>query len=137
MSGNKIPTDITLHRKSNILTLCYDDGSSYQLSAEYLRVHSPSAEVRGHGSGQEVLQTGKKLVRITDLEAVGNYAVKPTYDDGHDSGIYSWEYLQELCQQQDELWETYLSKLKKAGASRESLPPGTRAVNIMPLSEKK
>ena len=122
-----IPTEITLHKKSRILELGFEDGSRYQLPAEYLRVYSPSAEVRGHGPGQETLQTGKRNVEITDLEGVGNYAVKPTFSDGHDSGIYSWDLLFDLGVNQEALWADYLARLEKAGASRDidstTLPP--------------
>ncbi|MBI5899902.1 MAG: DUF971 domain-containing protein [Rhodocyclales bacterium] len=122
-----IPTEITLHKKSRMLELGFEDGSRYQLPAEYLRVYSPSAEVRGHGPGQETLQTGKRNVEITDLEAVGNYAVKPSFSDGHDSGIYSWDLLYDLGVNQDALWADYLARLENAGASRDidstTLPP--------------
>jgi DUF971 family protein len=114
-----IPTEITLHKKSRTLELGFDDGSHYQLSAEFLRVCSPSAEVRGHGPGQETLQTGKRNVEITALEPVGNYAVQPTFSDGHSSGIYSWDVLHRLCASHDELWADYLERLEKAGASRD------------------
>ncbi len=114
-----IPTEITLHKKSRVLELGFEDGSRYQLPAEYLRVYSPSAEVRGHGPGQETLQTGKRNVEITDLEGVGNYAVKPTFSDGHDSGIYSWDLLYDLGVNQDALWADYLARLENAGASRD------------------
>ena len=122
-----IPTEITLHKKSRILELGFEDGSRYQLPAEFLRVYSPSAEVRGHGPGQETLQTGKRNVEITDLEGVGNYAVKPTFSDGHDSGIYSWDLLYDLGVNQEALWADYLARLENAGASRDidstTLPP--------------
>ena len=122
-----IPTEITLHKKSRILELGIEDGSRYQLPAEFLRVYSPSAEVRGHGPGQETLQTGKRNVEITDLEGVGNYAVKPTFSDGHDSGIYSWDLLYDLGVNQEALWADYLARLENAGASRDidstTLPP--------------
>lgn len=122
-----IPTEITLHKKSRILELGFEDGTHYQLPAEYLRVYSPSAEVRGHGPGQETLQTGKRNVEITDLEAVGNYAVKPSFSDGHDSGLYSWDLLYDLGANQETLWADYLARLEKAGASRDidstTLPP--------------
>ena len=114
-----IPTEITLHKKSRILELGFEDGTRYQLPAEYLRVYSPSAEVRGHGPGQETLQTGKRNVEITDLEGVGNYAVKPTFSDGHDTGIYSWDLLYDLGANQDALWADYLARLENAGASRD------------------
>lgn len=129
------PTDIRLHRKSAILELAWPDGGIYSLPAEFLRVWSPSAEVRGHGQGQEVLQTGKKNVRIDNLEAVGNYAIRLYFDDDHDTGIYSWEYLRELCLNQATMWEDYLGRLKKAGARRENLPDGVQVVNIMPLND--
>lgn len=126
-----VPTDIRLHRKSGILELVYGDGTRYELSAEFLRVHSPSAEVRGHGKGQEVLQTGKKQVRITAIQPTGNYAIRLTFDDRHDSGIYSWDYLRELGEHQERYWSEYLAKLKAARASREPLPPGTQVVSIV------
>ena len=122
-----IPTEITLHKKSRVLELGFEDGARYQLPAEYLRVYSPSAEVRGHGPGQETLQTGKRNVEITDLEAVGNYAVKPSFSDGHDTGLYSWDLLYDLGANQETLWADYLARLEKAGASRDidstTLPP--------------
>ena len=122
-----IPTEITLHKKSRILELGFEDGTRYQLPAEYLRVYSPSAEVRGHGPGQETLQTGKRNVEITDLESVGNYAVKPSFSDGHDTGIYSWDLLHDLGVNQEALWSDYLARLEQAGASRDvdstTLPP--------------
>jgi DUF971 family protein len=122
-----IPTEITLHKKSRMLELKFEDGSQYQLPAEYLRIYSPSAEVRGHGPGQETLQTGKRNVEITELEAVGNYAVQPTFSDGHNTGIYSWDLLYDLGVNQESLWTDYLARLEKAGASRDidstTLPP--------------
>ena len=129
------PTDIKLHRKSGILELKYDDGGIYSLPAEFLRVYSPSAEVRGHGPGQEVLQTGKKHVKIADLESIGNYAVRLHFDDDHNTGIYSWEYLRELCMNQAGMWEIYLDRMRKAGARREHLPADVQVVNIMPLND--
>jgi DUF971 family protein len=129
------PTDIKLHRKSGILELKYDDGGIYSLPAEFLRVYSPSAEVRGHGPGQEVLQTGKKLVKIANIEPVGNYAVRLHFDDDHNTGIFSWEYLRELCMNQAGMWETYLDRMRKAGARRENLPADVQVVNIMPLND--
>jgi DUF971 family protein len=122
-----VPTEITLHKKSRLLELKFEDGSQYQLPAEYLRVYSPSAEVRGHGPGQETLQTGKRNVELTELEAVGNYAVQPTFSDGHNTGIYSWDLLYDLGVNQESLWADYLARLEKAGASRDidstTLPP--------------
>ena len=112
MSATTTPTDIRLHRKSGILELVYQDGTTVELSAEFLRVHSPSAEVRGHGKGQEVLQTGKKHVKINEVEPIGNYAIRLIFDDKHDSGIYSWDYLKELGDNQQQYWSDYLAKLR-------------------------
>ncbi len=109
-----------LHQKTRVLEISYSEGSRFELSYEFLRVHSPSAEVRGHGPGQEVLQTGKKDVDILNLEPVGSYAVQPMFSDGHSTGIYSWDYLYELGVNRDELWRQYLARLKAAGASRET-----------------
>ena len=114
-----VPTEIKLHQKSRVLEVAFDDGKTFRLPYEYLRVYSPSAEVRGHGPGQEVLQTGKHSVEIRSMEAVGSYAVQPLFSDGHGTGIYSWDYLYELGQNQNKLWNDYLEKLKAAGASRE------------------
>jgi DUF971 family protein len=113
------PTEIKLHQKSRILEIAFDDGRSFRLPYELLRVYSPSAEVRGHGPGQEVLQTGKREVEIRSLEPVGSYAVQPVFSDGHGTGIYSWEYLHELGENQEQLWTQYLERLKAAGASRD------------------
>ena len=114
-----VPTEIKLHQKSRVLEVAFDDGKTFRLPYEYLRVYSPSAEVRGHGPGQEVLQTGKQSVEIRSMEAVGSYAVQPLFSDGHGTGIYSWDYLYELGANQNKLWNDYLEKLKAAGASRE------------------
>ena len=130
-----VPTEIKLHRKSARLELTYAGRKPVVLSAEFLRVHSPSAEVRGHGRGQEVLQTGKKYVAIRLIEAVGNYAIKLNFDDGHDSGIYSWEYLLELGEQQGSLWQDYLAKLRQAGQTREPLPTDTQVIQIKPVTD--
>ena len=119
MSAERIPTGITLHQKSRVLEIAFSDGRTFRLPYEFLRVYSPSAEVRGHGPGQEVLQTGKRAVEIRSIEPVGSYAIQPAFSDGHGTGIYSWEYLYELGETQDELWNEYLEKLKAAGASRE------------------
>lgn len=113
------PSEITLHQKTRVLEIAFDDGERFSLPAEYLRVYSPSAEVRGHGEGQEVLQTGKRNVNIADLEPVGQYALKITFDDGHDSGLYSWDYLYGLGRDQEILWHNYLHRLEAAGASRD------------------
>ncbi len=113
-----VPTEVRLHRKSRVLSLAYADGTQYPLPCELLRVHSPSAEVRGHGEGERILQTGKKYVNITEVEPVGNYALRFRFDDGHDSGIYSWEYLEDLGRNQSRYWQRYLEELEAAGASR-------------------
>lgn len=112
------PTEIKLHRKSAVLELAYSDGA-FNLTAEFLRVFSPSAEVKGHGPGQETLQFGKRHVTFRDLTPQGNYAIKLVFSDGHDSGIYSWQYLRELCETQEARWQDYLEKLDAAGKSRE------------------
>jgi len=113
------PTAITLHQVSRVLEVAFDDGSSFRLPCEFLRVHSPSAEVRGHGPGQDVLQVGKRDVNISALEPVGHYAVRPTFSDGHDTGIFTWDYLHDLGTRHDELWRRYLDKLAAAGATRD------------------
>ncbi len=113
------PVGIELHRQSKTLELRYASGEHYTLDCEYLRVYSPSAEVRGHGAGQETLQIGKINVTITDLKPVGNYAVQPFFSDGHDTGLYSWDYLYELCTQHASYWDNYLQRLHAAGASRD------------------
>ena len=114
------PSDITLHQQSNMLDVTFDDGTRFSMPVEYLRVYSPSAEVRGHGPGQEVLQVGKRNVGVTAIEPVGMYAVKLVFSDGHDTGIYSWEYLHELGRKQESNWKTYLARLQQAGKSRET-----------------
>ena len=121
-----IPTDITLHRGSKRLELAFDDGSRFDLPFEFLRVYSPSAEVMGHAPGQEVLQTGKRNVEIADIEPVGNYAVKLQFSDGHDTGIYSWDYLYALGQHQAARWEDYLRRLEAAGVDRDTPMPGRK-----------
>ncbi len=127
-----IPTEIKLHQSSRLLELTFADGSSYRLPYEFLRVYSPSADVRGHGPGQETLQVGKREVTITDVEAVGHYAIRPKFSDGHDTGIYSWDYLHELGERQEPMWQQYLERMRAAGASREpdgnpSPPPAATA----------
>jgi DUF971 family protein len=114
-----IPTEIKLHQKSREMELTFADGSNFRLPYEFLRVHSPSAEVRGHGPGQETLQTGKRNVDITAVDPVGNYAIKPVFSDGHDSGIYSWDLLYSLGRNRDGLWADYLARLDAAGANRD------------------
>jgi len=112
------PVSIILKKKSRLLKIEFDDNSTFELSCELLRVFSPSAEVRGHGPGQEILQIGKENVAIEDVEAVGNYAVKLIFDDGHDSGIYTWEFLHDLGSKQEEFWQRYLHALAHAGYDR-------------------
>lgn len=109
------PVEISLHQKSRILEITYSDGERFELSYEFLRVHSPSAEVQGHGPGQGVLQIGKEDAMISHIEPVGSYAIQPTFDDGHDTGIYSWETLYDLGKNRDNYWKRYLEKLEKAG----------------------
>ena len=117
--SERVPTTITLHQKSRVLEIAFSDGKSFRLPYELLRVYSPSAEVKGHGPGQEVLQTGKRSVEIRSLEPVGSYAVQPIFSDGHTTGIYSWDYLYELGENQEKLWRDYLAQIAKAGASRD------------------
>lgn len=112
------PTDIKLHQKSRVLEVAFDDGRRFSLPAEYLRVYSPSAEVRGHGPGQEVLQLGKEQVNIAAIEPVGTYAILLHFDDGHDTGIYSWDLLYNLGLHQTTLWAEYLQRLEQAGHKR-------------------
>jgi DUF971 family protein len=118
--GAPTPTEIKLHQKSRVLEISFSDGSRFELPYEFLRVYSPSAEVRGHGPGQEVLQAGKKDVDIVSLEPVGSYAVQPHFSDGHATGIYSWDYLYGLGVNHRTLWQEYLERLKAAGARREA-----------------
>jgi DUF971 family protein len=117
------PQDITLHGASRVLEVSFSDGQTFRIPFELMRVYSPSAEVQGHGPGQEVLQTGKQQVGILGLEPVGNYAVQPTFSDGHDSGIFSWDYLYFLGSKQDELWTDYNARLQAAGVDRDSPMP--------------
>jgi DUF971 family protein len=114
-----MPTEIKLHQKSRMLEIAFSDGQRFELPCEFLRVYSPSAEVRGHGPGQEVLQVGKKNIEITDVQPVGSYAVQLVFSDGHDSGLYSWDYLHDLGVNQEVLWEQYLNRMNESGASRE------------------
>jgi DUF971 family protein len=129
MSNEHRPVDINLHRKSLELELRYPDGDSYRLPCEYLRVYSPSAEVKGHGPGQEVLQTGKLKVGITAIRPVGHYALQLVFDDGHDTGLYSWDYLYDLCINREQRWQDYLDRMAEAGASRD---PDVQVVNFQP-----
>ncbi len=118
MNSKPKPTDIKLHTVSKVLEVTFEDGAQFNLPCEYLRVYSPSAEVRGHGPGQEVLQLGKENVNIINIEPQGNYAVKLHFTDGHDSGLYSWDLLYELGANQEQLWQDYLDRLKQANYTR-------------------
>ncbi len=115
-----IPTEITVHQQSRVLELAFSDGARFRIPFELMRVYSPSAEVQGHGPGQEVLQTGKRAVQITGLEPVGHYAVRPQFSDGHDSGLFTWDYLYQLGEQQTQLWADYEARLAAAGLSRDA-----------------
>jgi DUF971 family protein len=115
-----VPTEILLHQQSRRLEVAFSDGARFELSFEFLRVNSPSAEVRGHGPGQEVLQTGKRNVEIREVEPVGNYGLQPVFSDGHSTGIFSWDYLYEIGQRRAALWDEYLQRLEAAGASRDN-----------------
>jgi DUF971 family protein len=123
------PTAITLHQRSRVLEVGFDDGKSFRIPFELMRVYSPSAEVQGHGPGQEVLQTGKRDVEVAALEPVGNYAVQPRFSDGHDTGIYSWDYLYFLGSQQDELWRKYQEHLARDGVDRDAPMSGAKAAS--------
>lgn len=124
------PTELTLHAASRVLEIAFDDGKVFKLPFEFLRVYSPSAEVRGHGKGQETLQVGKREVTITHLDPVGHYAVQPLFSDGHSSGIFSWSYLYDLGVRQEPLWADYLRDLEAAGASRDpGATPGVKSVS--------
>ena len=127
--GAPTPQSITVHARSRVLEVAFSDGAQFRIPFELMRVYSPSAEVAGHGPGQEVLQTGKRDVGITALASIGNYAVQPQFSDGHESGIFSWDLLYELGQHQQALWDDYLSRLAAAGASRDAplLPAKTGA----------
>jgi DUF971 family protein len=126
------PTEIKLHQKSQVLEISFADGKTFQLPCEFLRVYSPSAEVSGHGPGQEVLQVGKKDVEITHIEPVGTYAIQPTFSDGHSTGIYSWDVLYDYGLRQEEMWRHYLKRLEEAGASR---APGPAPFEQRPKSK--
>ena len=123
-----VPTEIKLHQRSRLMEVAFDDGRRFELSYEFLRVFSPSAEVRGHGVGQEVLQLGKRDVTIERVEPVGNYAIRPVFSDGHDSGLFTWDYLERLALNQQVLWDDYLAALAAAGKSRD---PNESVVKLM------
>ena len=120
-SDSPTPKELTVHAKSKVLEISFSDGANFQIPFELMRVYSPSAEVQGHGAGQEVLQTGKRLVGLIDLEPVGNYAVKPSFTDGHDTGLFTWDYLYFLGSQQTKLWQDYEARLMAAGMSRDDV----------------
>ena len=120
MSSTLIPTALTVHQKSRVLDIAFDDGRQFSLPFEFLRVFSPSAEVRGHGQGQEVLQVGKREIGITAVDPVGNYAIQPTFSDGHNTGLFSWDYLYKLGSEQATLWADYLARLQAAGFEGDS-----------------
>lgn len=113
------PIEIKLHQKSRILDIAFSDGTTFQFPCEFLRVYSPSAEVSGHGPGQEVLQTGKKMINIRKIEPIGNYAIQLSFTDGHNTGLYSWDLLYDYGLNQDKMWQRYLQRMEEAGASRE------------------
>lgn len=122
-SGAPSPQDITVHSQSRVLEISFSDGAMFRIPFELMRVYSPSAEVQGHGPGQETLQTGKRDVELNTLEPVGNYAVQPTFSDGHNTGIFSWDYLYFLGSQQDKLWQDYTERLAAAGVERDAPMP--------------
>jgi DUF971 family protein len=122
-SQTPTPRDLTVHGQSRVLEVTFSDGAHFRIPFELMRIYSPSAEVQGHGPGQEVLQTGKRDVELTALEPIGNYAVQPTFSDGHDTGIFSWDYLYFLGSEQEKLWADYERRLAQAGASRDAAMP--------------
>jgi len=122
-AGSPTPEDITVHSQSRVLEISFSDGARFRIPFELLRVCSPSAEVQGHGPGQETVQTGKRDVDLIAIEPVGNYAVQPTFSDGHNSGLYSWDYLYLLGSQQDKLWQDYFAQLEAAGVKRDDPMP--------------
>jgi DUF971 family protein len=122
-TGAPTPTEITVHSKSRVLEVAFSDGARFRLPFELMRIYSPSAEVQGHGPGQEVLQTGKRGVDLLTLEPVGNYAVKPSFSDGHDTGLFSWDYLYHLGADQAALWAAYEKRLTQAGVARDAPMP--------------
>src|SRR5204863_8956452 len=126
-SSTPQPTAITVHQQSRVLEIAFSDGREFRIPFELMRIYSPSAEVQGHGPGQEVLQTGKREVDVVGLEPVGNYAVQPSFSDGHDTGIFSWDYLYFLGSQQDELWRKYEARLAQAGVDRDAAMPSAGA----------
>jgi DUF971 family protein len=130
------PSEIKLHQKSRVLEISFADGKTFRLPCEFLRVHSPSAEVAGHGPGQETLQSGKKDVDITGIEPVGSYAIQLRFSDGHDTGLYSWDILYGFGLHQDEMWKQYLKRMEDAGASREPGPGAGPAAGAAPYDQR-
>ncbi|MDM0043697.1 DUF971 domain-containing protein [Variovorax dokdonensis] len=126
-SGAPTPVNIVVHGQSRVLEVSFSDGATFRIPFELMRIHSPSAEVQGHGPGQEILQTGKRMVELVDLQPVGNYAVQPTFSDGHDSGIYSWDLLYDLGAHQAQRWADYEARLAQAGADRDAPMPDKAA----------
>lgn len=118
--GSPTPVALVAHSQSRVLEISFSDGASFRIPFELMRVYSPSAEVQGHGPGQETLQTGKREVELTDLQPVGNYAVKPVFSDGHESGIFTWDYLYRLGRDESDLWAQYERRLKEAGLQRDA-----------------
>ena len=119
-AGSPTPTALTVHSQSRILEIAFSDGAAFKIPFELMRIYSPSAEVQGHGPGQEILQTGKREVDVVELEPVGNYAVKPVFSDGHESGLFSWDYLYHLGAEQSRLWDDYNRRLQAAGVDRDA-----------------
>ena len=119
-AGSPTPTALTVHSQSRILEIAFSDGAEFRIPFELMRIYSPSAEVQGHGPGQEILQTGKREVNIVELEPIGNYAVKPVFSDGHESGLFTWDYLYQLGAEQSRLWEDYKHRLQAAGVERDA-----------------
>ena len=126
-AGSPLPSALTVHSQSRILEIAFSDGAEFRIPFELMRVYSPSAEVQGHGAGQEVLQTGKREVNVVELESIGNYAVKPVFSDGHESGIFSWDYLYFLGSEQSRLWSDYAARLLTAGVERDAPMAGAAA----------
>ena len=122
-AGAPVPTDLTVHGQSRVLEVHFSDGAAFRIPFELMRIYSPSAEVQGHGPGQEVLQTGKREVELLGLAPVGNYAVQPSFSDGHDTGIFSWDYLYLLGSQQERLWAEYAQRLQAQGVDRDAPMP--------------
>lgn len=119
-AGSPTPTALTVHSQSRVLEIAFSDGTTFKIPFELLRIYSPSAEVQGHGPGQEILQTGKRDVTLIELEPIGNYAVKPVFSDGHESGLFTWDYLYHLGADQDQLWQDYQRRLDTAGVQRDA-----------------